>query len=149
MISVYKTKLFCNEDVSLIENYDKAINDKEHIWECHHKLEIRDDYINTVKDLKLMNLYYNRPACELIFLTNKEHCSIHSKSRKGRIIHKPEYFIKRSLCMKGKKPWNYNNPVSEFGKLFTQHFGISSNKDKTLYAKEKRYYVRNNKCSLE
>ena len=29
-------KLFCCEDASNIENYDKAIADKENIWHCHH-----------------------------------------------------------------------------------------------------------------
>lgn len=72
-----RAKLYCKDDVSLIENYEKAINDKERTWECHHKLELHEDYINNVEDLINMNLYYNRPACELIFLTKEEHCRIH------------------------------------------------------------------------
>ena len=51
-----------------IENYELAKADNFKGWECHHKLEIHDDYTNTVNDLKLMNLYYNRPPEELIFL---------------------------------------------------------------------------------
>lgn len=60
-----------------IENYDLAKADNFKGWECHHKLEIHDDYTNTVNDLKLMNLYYNRPPEELIFLTTEEHHRLH------------------------------------------------------------------------
>lgn len=30
-------KLWCCEDISKIENYDKAIADKTQTWVCHHK----------------------------------------------------------------------------------------------------------------
>jgi hypothetical protein len=29
---------FCKDDISLIENYEKAANDPE-IWDCHHRKE--------------------------------------------------------------------------------------------------------------
>ena len=63
--------MYCREDLSLIENYDKAINDNTQIWRCHHRLEIQDNgkIIYTSKQLQDMGLYYNRPASELIFLT--------------------------------------------------------------------------------
>lgn len=60
-----------------IENYELAKADNFKGWECHHKLEIHEDYTNTVNDLKLMNLYYNRPPEELIFLTTEEHHRLH------------------------------------------------------------------------
>ena len=81
---IYKrVKKYCKEDISLIENYDKAINDKE-IWDCHHRLEIGEGYTNTVDDLKLMNLYFNRPANELIFLSHEDHARLH-----GTLRHRP------------------------------------------------------------
>ena len=30
---------FCCENISLIENYDKAISDEKRLWCCHHRLE--------------------------------------------------------------------------------------------------------------
>ena len=30
-------KKFCNEDISLIENYNKAISDSNQTWDCHHR----------------------------------------------------------------------------------------------------------------
>ena len=62
-----------------IENYEKAIADTTQMWHCHHRLEIHEDYTNSVKDLKMMNLYYNRPPEELIFLTCAEHIRLHAK----------------------------------------------------------------------
>lgn len=78
MISKYKVKKFCCEDISLIENYYKAINDNQ-MWHCHHRLEIK---LNKSKqELIDLNLYYDRPANELIFLTQSEHRSLHASNR--------------------------------------------------------------------
>lgn len=75
MISERMVCKYCKDDISLIENYNKAKNDKSQQWDCHHKLEIT---LNCgVNELKDKNLYYNRPASELIFLTHSEHASIH------------------------------------------------------------------------
>jgi hypothetical protein len=63
-----------------IENYNEAINDMNETWHCHHRLEINDDYINTREDLKLMNLYYNRPPEELIFLKCVDHIKLHQNN---------------------------------------------------------------------
>ena len=78
-----KIEQFC-KDYKQIENYDKAINDKNEIWHCHHRLEINDDYINTREDLKLMNLYDNRPPEELIFLKPSDHIKLHQNNEKNR-----------------------------------------------------------------
>ena len=43
MIALENVKRFCREDISKIENYDKAINDKTQTWHCHHRLEIGDN----------------------------------------------------------------------------------------------------------
>lgn len=67
--------------IDLIENYELAKADNFKEWHIHHKLEINNDYINTVNDLKLMNLYYERPPEELIWLTNSEHHTLHNKMR--------------------------------------------------------------------
>lgn len=77
---------FCKEDISLIENYDKAIADESNNWVVHHKLGIREDYCNTADDLILMNLYFHRPASELIFMTKSEHVKLHNKARIKEIV---------------------------------------------------------------
>jgi hypothetical protein len=75
-------KRFC-KNYTQIENYNEAINDKEKVWDCHHRLELREDYINTSGELKLMNLYYDRPPEELIFLTKEKHQALHKNRRKS------------------------------------------------------------------
>lgn len=72
---------YCSAPLNKIENYNLAAKDNFEGWSLHHKLEIRDGYINTVEDLKLMNLYYNRPACELIYLKKSEHTRIHNLAK--------------------------------------------------------------------
>ena len=43
------------------------------MWHCHHRRET----IFSKKDLIEIGEYYNRPACELIFLTPFEHNRLH------------------------------------------------------------------------
>ena len=63
-----------------IENYDKAIADTENMWECHHRLETKCPiYKPSSDELKDWNLYYHRPASELIFMLESEHRSMHAK----------------------------------------------------------------------
>lgn len=75
---------FCVEtEWTLIENYELAKADNFKGWDCHHRLELHPD--NSVrftkKSLQDLNLYYNRPASELIFLTHADHTRIHTISR--------------------------------------------------------------------
>lgn len=92
--------MYCREDLSLIENYDKAISDNTQSWRCHHRLEIQDEgrTIYTAKQLQEMGLYYNRPANELIFLTLNEHNYLHAKYKSK------EKRDKFTSSMRGKSP---------------------------------------------
>lgn len=78
MISKRTPKLYCCEDISLIENYNEAINSDEP-YDCHHKNEI---ILNkTANELIELGLYYNRPANELIFLSCSEHHRLHQTGK--------------------------------------------------------------------
>lgn len=83
MISKTSEK-YCCEDVSKIENYDKAMADTTQVWHCHHRLEVQGQFHNSVKLLKRCRMYWNRPANELIFLTKSEHRRLHGRAGKGR-----------------------------------------------------------------
>ena len=95
MINKYLAKKFCKEDISKIENYEKAIADDTQTWHCHHRTEIW--WNCSKKDLIANECYYNRKACELIFLTPAEHKSLHSK---GKIVSE-ETKQKMSKALKG------------------------------------------------
>lgn len=77
MLSIKQVQKYCIDDISLIENYEKAIADVSQIWECHHRLEISDGKKTSRAELIRRGLYYSRPHDELIFLTKEEHSSIH------------------------------------------------------------------------
>ena len=98
---------YCCEDLSLIENYNDAIADKNEIWECHHRLEIQDGIlVNTATDLMRKNLYWYRPASELIFLPRRVHIGIHTKARCSGVHKTSEQRKKISEGLKGNIPWN-------------------------------------------
>lgn len=119
-----QVKRCCCEDLSLIENYEKAINDDTQMWECHHKLEI--DLGKSQHELISMNMYWHRPASELIFLTRIEHNNLHAKyhivsdktKQKQSIAHKkryedPEERAKASFYTKGEKNGMYGKKHKE------------------------------------
>jgi hypothetical protein len=99
---------YCCEDISKIENYDKAIVDTNHIWDCHHRLETHNSdgerrLIDLLREeLIVLDIYYHRPANELIFLTKSEHHSLHNKGKKCGPFTE-EHKRKMSEAHKGKK----------------------------------------------
>ena len=78
---------FCKEDLSKIENYEDAMKDNLKNWHIHHKLETRG-FGYSRKELIALELYYNRPASELIFLRNSDHRKVHSQFKSKVEIEK-------------------------------------------------------------
>ncbi len=70
--------------IDLVENYDKAKVNNFKGWHIHHRLELHPDYSVrfTRESLIELNLYYNRPPNELIWLTKSEHRRLHNLGRK-------------------------------------------------------------------
>lgn len=117
-------RYWADGELSKIENYDKAIADTTQVWDCHHRLEVQNGKPVLKKDLIAQGLYYHRPAEELIFLTEKDHCLLHCKSNKnlGGIgkdnpfygkKHSEETKAKISESRKGKPAWNKGKHLSE------------------------------------
>lgn len=124
MIDKGRVKKYCCEDESLIENYDKAINDKTQTWHIHHRLE---DLGFSQKDLKYLQLYYGVPASELIFMTPAEHCAHHStgrvqseetkeRNRQSQAkVWTPEKRKEHGLLFKGEKSVHFGKPAWNSG----------------------------------
>lgn len=86
----YIQNLYCRDDISKIENYELAKADNFKGWHIHHRLELTLDgeFAHTPEDLKRMDMYYNRPYFELIFLTKSEHQRIHAQNRSDTTLIK-------------------------------------------------------------
>ena len=97
MINERQAKKYCKEELSKIENYEKAIADTTQTWDLHHRTEIW--WNCSAKDLIKNECYYNRKACELVFLTPSEHRSLHNQ---GKLLSE-EHRKKMSEAKKGKK----------------------------------------------
>lgn len=114
MINERSAREYCREDISKIKNYDLAIADKTQTWHLHHMTETW--WNCTAKDLIENECYYNRKACELIFLTPEEHMRLHRKGkpspRKGK-HHSEESRKKMSEAHKGHIPWNKGKQHTE------------------------------------
>ena len=79
-------KQYC-KDYENIENYEKAKKDNFKGWDCHHRLETHNSDGErrlvdiTADELKALDMYYNRPADELIFIPIYEHSRLHMKGK--------------------------------------------------------------------
>lgn len=82
MINLERARLYCKDDISKIENYDKAVADTSQTWVIHHKLELtlNGEHARYADELMTLNMYFGRPYYELIFLQNGEHKSLHNKA---------------------------------------------------------------------
>ena len=86
--SMRKRQKYCSEAVSKIENYTLAKADNFIDLDIHHRLETHNSdgerrLVDLTKDeLKVLGMYYNRPASELIFMKHSEHISLHRKEKK-------------------------------------------------------------------
>ena len=167
MISERFTKLLCKEDISKIENYDKAIADTTQVWHCHHRDEVKVlpsdvKVIRSSQDLIDNGSYYGCSANELIFLTPSEHSRLHhkgvklseewrrkiSESNKGKKMSDISR-RKMSEAHKGKTTWIKGKTCSVFGNAFKEHYGITRCDDIKLYKKEYKFYKYHGKFSWE
>lgn len=117
--NLYNLKKFCCEEISLIENYNEALNDTTQIWDCHHRNEI--ELNKKAQELIDMGLYYNRPASELIFLPHIEHTRMHMKIRwqLNPILFTDEFREKMSKLRKGQpktEEWKIKIGIGNKGK---------------------------------
>lgn len=117
---------YCSEPLSHIENYEEAVNDKQNIWDCHHRLEIQGPFRNSVKLLVKCGMYYHVPASQLIFLRRDEHIRLHhkgsnrseetkrkiSEGKKGTVFSE-EHRKKLAQQKRGCKNPNFGKPRSE------------------------------------
>ena len=98
---------FCKEPEK-IENYQKAKKDNFKGWHCHHRLETHNSDGErrlvdiTVAELQALDMYYDRPPEELIFLTTSEHKSF-QKGKKFSEEHKKNL----------SSSWDYDKHFSE------------------------------------
>ena len=130
----HKFEKYC-KNCTNIENYEKAKADNFKGWDCHHRLETHNSDGErrlvdiTMNELQALDMYWNRPASELIFLPTREHNRLHNKGKKlseetrkkmseankGKKLSE-ETKKKMSEVLKGKNIWTkrtrwYNNGI--------------------------------------
>ena len=152
---------YCKDDITKIENYDKAINDTTQTWHLHHRLEFTLDgeFAHSKSDLQRMNMYYDRPYFELIFLTKSEHVRLHrtvqpcsadtrkklSDASKGRTVS-DETKRKMSEARKGRTSPNKGKHLSEEHrrKISEANKNISDETRKKISEARKAYWRNRN-----
>ena len=122
-------KYYC-KDYENIENYEKAkaVNFKG--WCIHHRLETHtSDGERRLVDISAaeliaLGIYYNRPASELIFLTESEHSSLHKpseetkkkmyKAKKGKYLGENNSFYGKHHSEESKKKMSEANKGNKY-----------------------------------
>lgn len=78
---------YCCEDILNIEGFAEAYADEFKGWHLHHRLEThtsdgeRRAVDISMAELKALNMYWNRPASELIFMRGKDHRALHNEHK--------------------------------------------------------------------
>lgn len=146
---------FWTNTLPQIENYEEALKDKFIGWELHHRLETHNSDGEerlvplSMKELKALGMYEVRdlPPEQLIFMTSKEHRSLHfkytAKHRDTSYMKSDSYRASCSVAHKGKHSckgykWYTNdiedrmlNPNGEIPEGFilgrkNKHWGINA-----------------------
>ena len=116
-------KRYC-KDYENIENYQKALADNFKGWHCHHRLETHTSDGErrlvdiTVAELKALDMYYNRPSSELIFLTESEHNAFNKGKYTGE--KNPMYGKKHSVETINKMSEAHKNISEETRKKLSE-----------------------------
>ena len=93
-------KMFCF-NIEAIENFEKAKADNFKGWLIHHRLETHTSDGErrlvdlSMEELKALDMYYMRPASELIFMKTNEHNSLYKKGKKLSEEHKQKLYYSR------------------------------------------------------
>jgi hypothetical protein len=125
-------ELYCS-DIENVENYEKAKADNFKGWLIHHRLEThtsdgeRRKVDLLAKELIALDMYYYRPANELIFLKRSEHMKLHSPGVSTRF-------------KKGQEPPNKGSHLSEEQKHIVSIRTKEAMKSIDMSAKMKDYY---------
>ena len=128
MINESNAHKYCRDDISKIENYDKAIADTVQMWVIHHRLELTLDgeFALSREQLKMHDMYYNRPYYELIFLTTTEHRRLHMEGNNNPLYGKHRSVDTKHKISEAKK--GENNPF--YGKHHTEETRIKMSEAK-------------------
>ena len=141
------------KDFTKIENYEEAVNDKNELWTCHHRME----EVFSCKELMRAGWYYNRRPEELIFIKSSEHFgnpklhySVRERIRKqvgkpsgtlGRVMPEEEK-KKRSKALKEYNathdtPWKYRSQSKESNERRSNTTKITKQKMSLAYRQYK------------
>ena len=129
MINFKCAKKYCCEDLSKIENYEVAIN-SDKVYDVHHRLEIQENgvYLSSI-DLIKQDLYFKRPASELIFLSKSDHASLHANNNNGFLGKNHTEETKQKISKSEKKVWKNE----EYKQKMVEHLKGENN---PFYGKE-------------
>ena len=125
----HKFERYC-KDYENIENYEAAKKDNFKGWDCHHRLETHTSDGErrlvdiSAAELNALGMYYNRPASELIFLTESEHSSLRkvseetkkkmSKAKKGKYLGENNSFYGKHHSEESKKKMSEANKGNKY-----------------------------------
>lgn len=162
MKHITRLRKICKE-IEHVENYNQAEQDNFHGWILHHRLELtlENEQAHTAEELIRLNMYYDRPYFELIFMKRSEHTKLHNiakgkaglyEARKCKISESVKQAYKEGRLNKsgqnngmfGKLPWNKGKRKPKV-KKGPKGFHVCSKETKMKIAEAKRKYWENKK----
>lgn len=139
--------LFCF-NLEAIENFEKAKADNFKNWVIHHRLEthnsdgeLRSTFL-TKEELIELDMYYHRPAEELIFMTRGQHQKLHHTNK--TVSNETREKLSKALkCNKNSK--GFSTPRQSIPEYNTQEYNSAIQKGKHHNMTKKHWRKENGK----
>jgi hypothetical protein len=135
---IQRLKMYCREPIENIKGYKESIDSQDR-YVCHHINELTFTRAELIK----MNMYYNRPASELVLLTVLEHVHLHGRpdmpssiSRSGKLRGR----MREEACAWKGSDATGSAKYKRGRKLFK--FGLISKEEFDNYRKFQQEYKR-------
>lgn len=148
MINEKQARKFCKEDISKIKNYDKALADTTQVWHCHHMTETW--WNCSRKELIENECYYNRKACELVFLTKAEHTRMHMQGKRFSEEHRKKLSeVKKGHSDFWKGKHHSEETLRKMSKAHKGHAVTEETRKKLSEATKRRWKMHKQKINGE
>lgn len=103
---------YCSDGISNVENYELAKADGFNGWHLHHRYETHtsDGERRTVdlskEELEALDMYWNRPSAELVFMRNDDHIRLHHRGKRKAVVASEWYGRNREYACERQREYD-------------------------------------------
>lgn len=108
----WRMNRYCSDGIENVENYAEAKADAFDGWHLHHRLEThasdggRRPVDLSREELEALDMYYGRPASELLFMRNADHIKLHHRGKRKETVASEWYERNRDYACERQREYD-------------------------------------------